>query len=348
MNILILYVEIMPYNRPVFNELVKAGYNLKIIQLDKRKLTPYTYAETSNIDIRNISSFDSYASFKRYCTNTTPVLIMISEVMEKWYWQFAFHYHKQHKNIPIVLGSDAQWTGNINNRIKKFIHPFTYKRCFSHVLSAGMWQCVYALKIGFKKEQILTPLYCADNQLYHQVNIDDKQERYPKKFIFVGRLAPVKGIRQILEAWDSIKDRQGWSLTMIGNGELAEEIEKHKDIQLLPFSSQNEICDFMQQSGCALVPSLYEPWGLVIHEAAAAGMPIIATKSCGAVHQFVVNGYNGFLIEENNTEALRKAMVKIINSKESKLLEMAKHSRRLSYKITPADVAAALISLVCE
>ena len=39
------------------------------------------------------------------------------------------------------------------------------KRIFTHVLSAGQWQVVYAMKIGFKREQILTPLYCANNEI---------------------------------------------------------------------------------------------------------------------------------------------------------------------------------------
>jgi glycosyltransferase involved in cell wall biosynthesis len=346
MNILILYVEVMPYNRPVFEELVKAGYSLKIVQLDKKKITPYRLPQTGGIDLSGKSSFASYGAFQEYCLSTNPVLIMVSEIMEKWYWRFAFHFRRLHKNVPVVLGSDAQWTGSVNNWIKRLTFTFTYRQCFTHILSAGIWQCVYALKIGFKRENILTPLYCADNELYNLVDIDNKRNKYPHRFVFVGRLTPVKGIRQILEAWRSVEDKSDWKLTIVGSGEMADEIRKIPDIELLPFSSQKEICEIMQQAGCALVPSLYEPWGLVIHEAAAAGMPIIATKRCGAVHQFVVNGCNGFLIKENDALELKDAMEKIIHSDEAKLLSMALNSRRLSSKITPNDVASALVSLI--
>lgn len=346
MDILILYAEIMPYNIPVFKEMVRNGYNVHVIQLDRNKLTPYEHDKTNGVSVRNISEFKDYFKFKDYCNEINPVLIMISEVMEKWYWKFGIYYHRHHKKIPIVLGSDAQWTGSLHNWIKKYLYVFSYKRCFTHVLSAGLWQCVYALKIGFKRNQIITPLYCANNELYNKVDIEHKIKKYPKKFIYVGRLVEVKGIVQIIEAWNLIKDKKGWSLTMVGNGIMSEDIKKHSDIILKPFLQQSEICDIMENSGCALIPSLYEPWGLVIHEAAAAGLPIIATKNCGATYKFVVNGYNGYTIEEKSVDSLNQAMRRIINMDSNRLIDMSNNSRRLSFGIIPSDVSSALISLI--
>lgn len=345
MNILILYAEVMPYNIPVFEEFTKMGYNLKVVQIDKKKLTPYKPI-VQGMELRNLSSFSNYDLFKEYCDSVDPVLILVSEVMEKWYWKYIWRYSSKHNNIPVVCGSDAQWTGNLHNWMKKVAFKFSYAQCFTHILSAGLWQVDYAVRIGFKRDQILTPLYCANNDLYHQVDIEGKKEKYPKRFIFVGRLNPVKGIRNILEAWDRITDKQGWKLTMVGNGDMADEIKKHADVDLRPFMAQSEICKLMNDSGCALIPSLYEPWGLVIHEAAAAALPIIVSKHCGATYKFVVNGLNGYTIEENNTEELRNAMLKVMNSSTAELYDMGKQSRRLSYSIQPIDVAAALVSLI--
>lgn len=346
MNILILYAEVMPYNIPVFKELTQKGYHVTAIQIDKKKLTPYTHTDTDGIQVINLSTFSNYNDFANYCYACKPVLIMVSEVMEKWYWKITSSFHKKNKSLPIVLGSDAQWTGSRNNWIKKMFFEVTYKKCFTHVLSAGLWQCIYAIKIGFKRDKIITPLYCADNELFHKVNLDHKREAYPKRFIYTGRLVEVKGIKVMVEAWNTIPDKKGWELTIIGNGELESFIKQYSGIDLKPFMSQAEICKIMENSGCALVPSLYEPWGLVIHEAAAAGLPIIVTKGCGAVNQFVINKHNGYLVDENDVASLRNAMIKIINSNETQLMSMAQNSRRLSYKITPADVSAALLSLM--
>jgi len=42
----------------------------------------------------------------------------------------------------------------------------------------------------------------------------------------------------------------------------------------------------LENSGCFILPSRYEPWALVIHEAACAGLPIICTNVCGTVDHF--------------------------------------------------------------
>ena len=109
MNILILYAEVMPYNIPVFKEITKMGYRLNVVQIDKKKLTPYK-PEIEGMELKNLSSFSSYGSFKTYCDSVHPVLIMVSEVMEKWYWKYIWRYSVKHNDIPVVCGSDAQWT----------------------------------------------------------------------------------------------------------------------------------------------------------------------------------------------------------------------------------------------
>jgi len=346
MNILILYIEVMPYNLPVFEELVKNGYSVKVVQLDKYKITPYTPADTSGVEIVNLSTFKSYTDFANYCMACEPVLIKVCEVKELWYWRIAYTFHKRNKRLPIVLGSDAQWKGSRNNWMKKIFFRITYKQCYTHVLAAGLWQCLYALKIGFRREQLLTPYVSAHNELFLQVNIQHKEKKYPRRFIFTGRLVEIKGIKILLEAWKTITDKKEWKLTIIGSGNLESLIQHYEDIELKQFLSQSEIGKIMEDSGCALVPSLYEPWGLVLHEAAAAGLPVIATRNCGAAYQFVVNKYNGYLIDEGDVASLRDAMLKIINSSDDDLLRMAINSRLISFKITSVDVANALISVI--
>ncbi len=346
MDILILYAEIMPYNLPVWRLIRDKGYNIRVIQLGSKKLTPFEWHGEDGIEVFDISNWSNYDSFYNANFDSNTKLVFVSEVMNVWYWKLARQYHKGNKKLPIVLGSDAQWTGNRNNYIKKIAFQLTYKKVFTHVLSAGLWQVVYALKIGFRRHQILTPLYCANNAQYYKVDINKKKALYPKRFIFVGRLTRVKGVEQILEAWDSIEDKKDWRLTMIGNGDLHDHISTHKDIELLPFMSQADICKIMQDSGCALIPSIYEPWGLVIHEAAAAGLPIIVTRNCGATNQFVKDGVNGYLIDEDNALSLKSAMERIINLGSEDLINMSERSRELSKSIQPECVSSSLLSLI--
>lgn len=346
MEILILYAEIMPYNLPVWRLIREKGYKIRVIQLGSKKLTPFEWHGEKGIEVFDISEWSDYDSFYNANFDSNTKLVFVSEVLNLWYWRLARQYHKKNKNRPIVLGSDAQWTGNRNNYIKKIFFQLTYKKVFTHILSAGLWQVVYALNIGFRRHQILTPLYCANNAQFYKVDIYKKSELYPKRFIFVGRLTHVKGVEQILEAWDSIEDKKEWKMTMIGNGDLYDIISTHRDIELLPFMNQEEICTIMQDSGCALIPSIYEPWGLVIHEAAAAGLPIIVTRNCGATNQFVKDGVNGYLIDENSVLSLKSAMERIMNLEGADLINMSERSREFSKSIQPECVSSSLLSLI--
>lgn len=344
-KILYLYAEVMPYNLPVFRTLKDNGYEVDVVQLDKRKLTPFEYPGEEGITIWNSSAYNSYSDFERAFFMQDVCLVYVSELVNRWYWQLAWKYrHKKH--IPVVVGCDAQWSGSRNNYIKKLLFPITYRQVFSHIQCAGIWQADYARRIGFKRNQIITPLLCADNEQYYKVDIEAKKHNYPKQFIFVGRLNEVKGIKEILSVWKTIQDKKGWTLTLIGSGPMEELIRESQDIVLRPFMSQKDICAVMQESGCALIPSRKEPWGLVVHEAAAAGLPIIASRCCGATYKFVIDGYNGFCIEGSDEDSLRESMFRIMESDDASLIKMSIRSRQLAQSIFPEHVAYSIMSLI--
>ena len=336
----------MPYNIPVFKNLIKAGYSLYVIQYDKSKRTPFKHDDIYNAILCNMSDFSNYEAFRKYCSDVNPCLIFVCEVMNIWYWKVSRYFRVRNNEIPIVLGSDAQWTGSINNYLKKISFFFTYKKCFTHAMVAGLWQCDYAKKIGFKRNQIIFPLYSANISLYQSVNIENKKTEYPKKFLFIGRFHTNKGLANLFNAWERISDKKGWTLTVVGNGPLEELVKMQKNVEVLDFQSQENIVQIMNNVGCAIVPSIIEPWGLVIHEAAAAGLPIIVTSVCGATNQFVINKYNGFIIPGDNSEQLKKAIIKIIETPNEELINMCLRSRQLSNSITPEIIAQTMLSII--
>jgi len=335
----------MPYNLPVYKEIVKSGFSITVIQLDRNKLTPYEVSNMDNVTFMNISNFENYKDFYLYCINIHPHLVLVSEVKNLWYWRVAKHFRRTSK-IPVVLGSDAQWTGSKTNWIKKISFKVTYNLCFSHVFVAGLWQFEYARKIGFRKNQISFPLYSANIDLYHKISIENKKVIYPKRFIYIGRYHINKGLHNLFEAWAQISDKVDWGLTVIGNGPLKELVLKQKNVEVLDFQSQESICEIMSGIGCAIIPSIIEPWGLVIHEAVAAGLPIIVTSTCGATNQFVIDNYNGYILNEQSVEDLKNLMLKIIKTTKKDLIIMAERSRQLSFRITPEISANSLLSLI--
>ena len=110
--------------------------------------------------------------------------------------------------------------------------------------------------------------------------------------------------------------------------------------------SQEKLIEEAQNAGCFVLPSRFEQWALVIHEFAAAGMPLLCSKHCGASRHFLINGYNGYEFDPNNIETLIDRLKTITSLDEETLIKMSIRSRELSNCITPEKTAHILVSLL--
>ena len=129
-------------------------------------------------------------------------------------------------------------------------------------------------------------MYYDHNNSHSVIRKEHRQYHYPHKLLFIGRFVDVKGLSFLLDAWKSIPDRKGWTLTLVGNGPLRDTLNGFPDVEIKDFMSQEQLATEMQNSGAFILPSIFEPWALVLHEAAAGGLPILASNCCGAVPCF--------------------------------------------------------------
>lgn len=343
-NVLILHSNYMPYNHIVSKELVKLGYKVFVIRYDKNLNTPYVAVSEEAIVFIARSSIVSARQLYELILKIQPVVIQVCGTMDKLYCSTCVLVRNNLK-IPIVSGSDAQFIGN-KRWLKVLLAPFRQKKYFDYFFVAGVRQYEYARRMGFDPEHILMHNLSADVDLFSQVNIDLKIKEYPKNILFIGRFVPIKGLNCLIDSWNSIHDKKGWTLTLVGNGELDNKTLLDDSILVKPFADQEELSKYLQISGCFVIPSIKEPWALVIHESAAAGLPIIASNDCGAVPHFVVNGFNGYTFSHAKVGDLKDKLEMIINTSDDELLNMSYNSRELSKRITPHIVAQTLISII--
>jgi len=124
--------------------------------------------------------------------------------------------------------------------------------------------------------------------------------------LFVGRLAPEKGVPMLLKAWQNLRHIP---LRIRGEGSLEKDVNQFKRssplVDTLPFLSQKECFDLMKGARFLVWPSAgyYETFGLVAIEAFACGTPVIASRS-GAMQELVADGNTGLHFEPNNAEDL--------------------------------------------
>lgn len=253
---------------------------------------------------------------------------------------------KSKLNVPIVSYSDTQWYGTVRQRINAFISPYHVQKAFTHIWVAGIYQFEYARRLGFNKENIIFNSLSADTELFKMVDIELKEQKYPKNFIYIGRFSEEKGLDILVNAWKKIKNKKGWTLTLIGDGHLKETFKKEDSLIIKDYMSQDLLLTELQNSGCFILPSTHEPWALVLHEVAAAGLPIICTNVCGAAPHFVINNYNGNIIEPNSIASLENALSHIISLDDQQLITYSFRSKKLAQSITPEMSIHSLISIL--
>lgn len=278
-----------------------------------------------------------------------PDIVYLSGWSNYQYLQLGKKFKKQ--GIPVVMGLDNQWSGSIKQQLGKILYPFIYRRSSTHIWVAGIYQYEFARRLGYKKEQILFNLYSANVPLFSKdirLILDMKKNKYPRIILFVGRFVPEKGISILIDVFRRLKEESSsdWQLWMVGNGPLKEEIYVDTSITVLDFLQPHDLPNLMHRCGVFCLPSNFENWGVVIHEAAAAGLPIITSDACGAGTAFVKHNYNGLVFKSEDKGSLYKCLYKIMSATDDYLLKMAVRSVELSQQITPQVWAATFTSLL--
>tara|TARA_B110000879_G_scaffold197603_1_gene268503 strand:+ start:256 stop:1308 length:1053 start_codon:yes stop_codon:yes gene_type:complete len=347
MKVLYLYAEIMGYTMATIRNLIERGHEVHIVHWDHKKLTPYQVTSWPNVYMYNRSTM-SVRDIQGLVNKLSPEITVISGWEDKGYMKIARQLRL--RGDIVVSGFDDQWLGKMRQNLAAILGQLGYfKRYYSHAWVSGVYQFEYARRLGFDKKHIIYDLYSADLSLFkkaYQDCLQDKQQNYPHRFLFVGRLEPVKGLDTLLKAWQSLGDSKlDWELHLVGNGSLKTELNATQGVFVKNFMQPECLMDEVAQAGCFVLPSRGEPWGVVVHEFAAAGMPLIVSDVVGAASTFLIPGMNGFSFEVNNSAALADKMLHIIKAKDEDLLQMSINSHKLSHKITAESSAANLLSV---
>lgn len=158
------------------------------------------------------------------------------------------------------------------------------------------------------------------------------------KLIFVGRLAPEKGVSYLLEAMTRFNAEEV-SLTIIGHGPLfymlkeqAHELNISSQVDFIGHISHDKLGAYYANADILVLPSLSEAFGLVILEAQSYGVPVIATR-VGGIPDLVIDGRNGFLVEPRDSSDLAVAIEKFLNNSVN-LCEMRREGIKNSNSFT--------------
>jgi glycosyltransferase involved in cell wall biosynthesis len=143
-------------------------------------------------------------------------------------------------------------------------------------------------------------------------------------FIYVGRLWHGKGLTYLLDGFAALQARDGaeTSLLLVGDGPEEESLRNQcmeKGLRNVVFSGFHGADTLPRLYGLAdvfIFPTLGDPFGLVVLEAMACGLPIITTSAAGEIADRVEESVNGFIVKPANTEELRDRMMTLASNEE--------------------------------
>jgi len=145
---------------------------------------------------------------------------------------------------------------------------------------------------------------------YDEVRTIHKKPR----LLFVGRLDYQKNLQQMLRALDGISDQ--FETTLVGDGELLPELKnltKELNLKNINFAGRKdgaELLGYYKEADIFVLSSEREGMPLVLLEAMAMGLPVVATNVTGN-RDVIKDGQNGLLVPYNDTKAFREALTKI-------------------------------------
>ena len=125
------------------------------------------------------------------------------------------------------------------------------------------------------------------------------------RLISVGSLVPKKNQRLLIEIAATLKAiHLDFEFLILGDGPERPQLEEEIAVQGLTglvhlLGNVNDVPFYLHQATLFIHPAIYEPFGLVLLEAMAAGLPVISLDG-GGNRDIVVDGKNGFLIQEND------------------------------------------------
>jgi glycosyltransferase involved in cell wall biosynthesis len=187
----------------------------------------------------------------------------------------------------------------------------------------------YARALGFRDVAIAPN--AIDASVFAEAAVD-RSGRESCTFLYAGRLDPEKGVDVLLRAFEQVPGR----LVIAGSGTEEECLRAlaPKGVELVGPKTRGELVRLYAEADVLVLPSRSEPWGMVLNEAVAAGLPLVATDEVGAAHDLIEDGVNGFRIPAEDLSALAGALRQLAGDEPFRLAAGAR-SRELAEQFTP-------------
>ncbi len=249
------------------------------------------------------------------------------------------------RGVPVVAGCDNQWKGTLRQHIGRLVAPWYLHTAIDVLWVAGERQRQFASRLGYTGKHCWDGEYACDWSRFAEV-YSESESSEGNEFLFLGRYAPEKGIDVLMDAYARYREEaeNPWPLRCAGAGPKKARIGETDGVIDHGFTQPDDVPALMRKASAFVLPSRSEPWGVVVQEAAAAGLPLICTEASGAAVHLLRDGYNGLLVQPENVGHLSEALRRMSAFEGTKREEMGRRSHELSKQYTPERWANTLVN----
>jgi glycosyltransferase involved in cell wall biosynthesis len=265
------------------------------------------------------------------------------------------------RRVPVAVVSESHASDRRRTWLKETLKRRFVSQC-DLGLAAGQRHRDYLNQLGLPLDQIL--IYGGvggyDAATYAVTLAELVPERQEIRaeltgglpaFLYVGRFSPEKNVELLLEAFAVFRRQCAtpWALLLVGGGHgeqpLRERIAQRRipDVHFAGFHEGANLLRYYVASDVFVLPSISEPWGLVVDEAMACGLPVLVSTACGCYPDIVQPGINGLVFDPNDQPSLVRQMLELAGSS-SRREAMGRASATIIRPRTPANSAGVFLT----
>lgn len=268
------------------------------------------------------------------------------------------------RRCPAILMCGTHQPAGTKRWWKELLKWWRVRR-FDRATASGRWHADYLTKLGMPRDRISIGYDVVDNGYFAneaerargESVVTRAQLDLPENYFFVNtRFLTRKNVDGILRAFARWRESApeastDWQIVISGSGEkeaewksLAEQLGVSPQVQWRGFVQYEELPAYYALAHAFVHVAHFEAWGLVLNEAAAAGLPIIAGDQVGSTCELVRAGENGWLVDSRDDAALARALGEAAAMSPAERETFSKKSREIVEGFGPARFGSAIQS----
>ncbi|MFN8416223.1 MAG: glycosyltransferase family 4 protein [Cytophagaceae bacterium] len=295
----------------------------------------------SELPVEKSDSRGRVARAKAYIDQIRPDILACPYGRSEYHSILAY---ARKKKIKTVIFCESWYTGGkLKDTLKswylRWLGNYMFvsgKRAYKHVVDV----------LKFPITRIVEGYSVVDNR--HFESVIPLQNR-PKTLLCIARFSEEKNLLRLIEAFQKSRLSQSWKLKIIGAGPLQsliqQAVEGNSSIEIQAWCSYQELPKEYVQAKAFILPSSFEPWGLVVNEAIAAGLPVLLSSEVGALNDVYSSSMDKLVFVPFSTDAIRYSLDVLADMEDKHLQQVWNSQQKVLTTHNPEVWAQTLLKL---